>query len=152
MLIFKEHKNINGEVFNTEQIGNSIFTEKQMAKWKPNLLWDQHVMQIQDIALPCMQGLSFTGLAAALLSIYFLNTHHKIPITYFTKDPVMPLWSAEKTHYIFCSSKHLICLIASYRLLKIYILLLCFYWFSNLNSEEFQLIACRIFSARAVYN
>lgn len=62
MFIFKEHKNVNGEGFNTEQIENSIFTENQMAKQISNLIWDQHIMQIQYIALPCIQGLSFAEL------------------------------------------------------------------------------------------
>lgn len=38
MFIFKEHKNVNGEGFNTEQIENSIFTENQMAKQISNLI------------------------------------------------------------------------------------------------------------------
>lgn len=37
MFIFKEHKNINGEEFNTEQMGNGIFTENHNAEHISNL-------------------------------------------------------------------------------------------------------------------
>lgn len=78
MFIFKEHKNINGEGFNTEQMGNGIFTENRNAEHISNLHWDQHVMQMQYIALPCIQKLSFAGLQGYML-LYFLYTFWILP-------------------------------------------------------------------------
>ena len=78
MFISKEHKNVNGEKFNTEQIENSIFTENQMAKQVSNLLLRPtcytnavHISPLYPRAIFCRA----TGLA--VLSIHFLNTTHR---------------------------------------------------------------------------